>query len=149
MSGKPPIHRHGIVIPDSAIDANGHTNNVEYLHWMQAAATSHADATGCTAATAAAGGAWVVRSHHIEYLQPTFAGEQIIVLTWVSTLRKASSVRKYLLLREANRAVIARGETNWVFLDARTGRPFPIPNEVSSAFELVPTSLEPHDGTAA
>ena len=28
-------------------------------------------------------------------LQPTFAGERIIVLTWISTLRKASSLRKY------------------------------------------------------
>jgi acyl-CoA thioester hydrolase len=151
MKAKSPgaIHRHEIVIADAAIDDNGHANNVEYLRWMQAAAISHADATGCTAATTAAGASWVVRSHHVEYLQPTFAGDQVIVLTWVSTFRKASSLRKYLLLRKADGAVIARGETNWVFVDAQTGRPTSIPGEVSSVFELVPASLEPRDGTAA
>jgi acyl-CoA thioester hydrolase len=141
--GLPAIHRHEIVIPDAAIDANGHTNNVEYLRWMQAAATSHAGAAGCTAATTAAGAAWVVRS---QYLQPAFAGDRIIVLTWVSTFRKVNSLRKYLLLREADRTVIARGETNWVFVDAQTGRPRSIPEEVCSLFELVPASLEPRDG---
>lgn len=145
----PAIHRHGVVILDSAIDANGHTNNVEYLRWMQAAAISHANATGCSAATVAAGASWVVRCHHVEYLQPTFAGDRIVVLTWVSTFRKASSLRKYLLVRETDRAVVARGETNWVFVDALTGRPATIPKEVSSAFVLLPANSEPRDGTAA
>ena len=90
----------------------------------------------------------MVRSHHVEYLQPTFAGDRIVVLTWVSNLRKASSLRKYLLLRETDRAVIARGETNWVFVDAQTGRPTAIPKEVFSLFEVVPPSLEPRDGKA-
>lgn len=116
---------------------------------MQAAAISHANATGCTAATVAAGASWVVRSHHVEYLQPTFASDRIVVLTWVSTFRKASSLRKYLLVRAADRAVVARGETNWVFVDTLTGRPATIPTEVSSAFALLPTSAEPRDGTAA
>jgi acyl-CoA thioester hydrolase len=142
------IHRHAITISKAVIDANGHTNNVEYLRWMQDAAISHADATGCTAATKAAGASWVVRSHHIEYLQPTFPGDRIIVLTWVSTFRKASSLRKYLFIREPERAVIARGETNWVFVDAQTGRPKPIPTEVFLLFTLVPASLEPRDGNA-
>ncbi|HEU4680055.1 MAG TPA: acyl-CoA thioesterase [Terrimicrobiaceae bacterium] len=145
----PAIHRHEVVILDSAIDANGHTNNVEYLRWMQAAAISHANATGCTTATIAAGASWVVRSHHVEYLQPTFAGDRIVVLTWVSTFRKASSLRKYLLVRAADRAVVARGETSWVFVDALTGRPATIPTEVSSAFVLLPGGAEPRDGTAA
>ena len=142
----PSVHRYFILISDDAIDANGHANNVEYLRWMQDAAVSHADATGCTDATKEATASWVVRSHHVDYLQPTFAGDRIIVLTWVSNLRKASSLRKYLLLRETDRAVIARGETNWVFVDAQTGRPTAIPKEVFSLFEVVPPSLEPRDG---
>ena len=142
------VHRHRLVISDAAIDANGHTNNVEYVRWMQDAAVSHADVTGCSDATRAAGASWVVRSHHIEYLQPTFVGDRLVVLTWVANLRKASSRRKYLLLREQDGAVIARGETNWVFVNARTGRPTPIPKEVSSLFDVVLESLEPRNGSA-
>ena len=83
-----------------AIDANGHANNVEYLRWMQDAAIGHADASGGADATRRIGASWVVRRHHIEYLQSAFAGDLLLVLTWVSNLRKASSLRKYLVLRE-------------------------------------------------
>jgi acyl-CoA thioesterase FadM len=38
----PAIHCHEITISKAVIDANGHTNNVEYLRWMQDAAISHA-----------------------------------------------------------------------------------------------------------
>jgi acyl-CoA thioester hydrolase len=144
----PAVYRHRIVVSQDAIDANGHANNVEYLRWMQDAAIGHADASGGTDATRRIGASWVVRSHHIEYLQPTFAGDCLLVLTWVSNLRKASSRRKYLLLRETDCAVIARGETNWVFVESQSGRPIAIPKEVFSLFQVVPPSLEPRDGTA-
>ena len=144
----PTVYRHSILISQDAIDANGHANNVEYLRWMQDAAVGHADATGCTDATRKAGASWVVRSHHIDYLQPTFAGDRLLVLTWISTLRKASSRRRYLLLREIDRAVIARGETNWVFVESQSGRPIAIPNEIFSLFQVVPPSREPQDGSA-
>jgi hypothetical protein len=42
------IHRFPVLIPGTAIDANGHANNVEYVHWMQRAAISHSDFAGCT-----------------------------------------------------------------------------------------------------
>lgn len=144
----PSVYRYSILVSQDAIDANGHANNVEYLRWMQDAAVAHADAIGGTDATRNAGASWVVRSHHVEYLQPTFADDRLIVLTWVSNLRKASSLRKYLLLRETDRAVIARGETNWVFVESQSGRPIAIPKEVVSLFEVVPPSSEPRDGTA-
>ena len=137
------IHRFPVLIPDAAIDANGHANNVEYVDWMQRAAISHSDSTGCTIATKAAGASWVVRSLHVEYLQPAFAGDTLIILTWISTLRKASSLRKYLFLREGDRAIVARGETNWVFVERRTGRPKAIPQVVSSVFDILPAEREP------
>lgn len=135
------VHKYTFVIPATAIDANRHVNNVEYVRWMQEAAISHADAAGCSAATRAAGASWVVRSHHVEYLRPLFAGETITVHTWVSTLRKSSSLRKYLFQRDEQ--LIARGETLWVFVDASSGRPLAIPSTVSSAFVLVPPEKEP------
>lgn len=137
------IHRFPVLIPDTAIDANGHANNVEYVHWMQQAAISHSDFAGCTAATKAAGASWVIRRLQVEYLLPAFAGDKLVILTWVATLRKASSLRKYLFLRERDRAVVARGETNWVFVEAGNGLPKPIPREVSSVFALVAAEGEP------
>ena len=125
---------HVIDVPASAIDANGHANNVEFVRWMQEAAVAHADAVGGTAATLAAGGTWVVRSHRVEYLRPGLAGDRIRVLTWVADFRRAFSTRKYEFVREADGVVVARGETDWVFVDARTGRPKSIPPEFESMF---------------
>ncbi len=137
------IHRFTLTVPPGAIDANGHANNVEYMRWMQDAAISHSDAAGCTAITQAAGASWVVRSHHVEYLRPVFAGEELVILTWIATLQRASSLRKYLVLRVNDRAVAARGETNWVFVDAATGRPRAILPAVTDVFRIVPEAEEP------
>lgn len=133
------VHEFPLEVPPTAIDANGHANNVEYVRWMQDAAISHSDATGCSAATRNAGASWVVHSHHVEYLRPVFAGEKLVIRTWVATMRKTSSMRKYLFLRGGQ--TVARGETVWVFVDSGTGRPRAIPESVSSVFVLVPGGL--------
>ena len=39
--------------------------------------------------------------------------------------------------------LIARGETVWVYVDAATGKPRPIPPEVRGVFTLVPPEDEP------
>lgn len=140
------IHRLDLVVEPGTIDANGHVNNVEYLRWMQQAAISHSTAAGCTAATAAGGFSWVARSHHIEYLRPAFAGERLTIFTWVATLRRSSSLRQYRIVRDA--VLVARGETVWVFVDAATGRPRPIPSSVSRGFSLVPPGAEPAEFSA-
>lgn len=130
-----------LTVPASALDGNGHVNNVEYVRWMQQAAVAHAEAVGCSSATREAGATWVVRSHHVEYLRPVFAGEELTVKTWVSTLRKTRSLRKYLFLRGDEQ--VARGETLWVFVDATTGRPRAILPAVQTAFVLMPPEDEP------
>ena len=126
------------------IDGNGHVNNIVYLQWMQDVAIAHSDAVGCTAATNAAGCTWVARSHQIEYLRPAFAGDRILVQTWlVDATRKSSSPRRYRMVRESDGAVLARGETLWVFIDVQSGRPRTIPAEVIGCFEVVPPGEEP------
>ena len=133
----PQTFAYEIEVGPSAIDANGHVNNVEFVRWMQEAAVAHADQAGCTAATSAAGATWVVRSHHIEYLRPAFAGERIRVNTWVADFRRAFSLRKYEFVRPADGVVLARGETDWVFVDTVTGRPRSVPPHIVAMFEIV------------
>jgi acyl-CoA thioester hydrolase len=138
----PQIYRYDLVVTDDVIDENGHVNNIEYLRWMQDAAIHHADSWGCTLATKAAGAAWVVRSHRIEYLKPAFSGERISVLTWVSNFRRVQSLRKYKVIRVEDDAVLAEAETEWIFVDAQSGRLRSIPKEVSTVFELAPKERE-------
>ena len=132
-----PVYHHEFTIPDRAVDQNGHVNNVVYVQWMQDVATLHSDASGGTKATQAAGAIWVVRSHKIEYLSPAYAGEQVITLTWVEDFRRVRSLRRYRFLRKSDQTLLAKGKTDWVFVDAQNGRPRKIPNEVMHAFPLV------------
>ncbi|MGP8154700.1 MAG: acyl-CoA thioesterase [Smithella sp.] len=136
------IYQYKLTVPDDALDVNGHVNNLEYLRWMQLAAVLHSDSQGCTKATTDAGATWVVRTHHIEYLRPAFAGEHLIVLTWVSDFRRVQSLRKYKIIRVEDKAVLVEGETDWVFVDAKTGRLRSIPKNVMNSFIVLPKEKE-------
>jgi acyl-CoA thioester hydrolase len=128
------LFHHEFDVPPAAIDANGHVNNIEFVRWMQDAAVAHSDAVGCTAATTAAGATWVVRSHHVEYRRPAFAGDRIRVVTWVEDNRRAFSLRKYRFERLPDNTVLAEGETDWAFLDLQSGRPRSIPDAIRAMF---------------
>ena len=130
------VYRHRFTVPASAVDQNGHVNNVVYIQWMQDVATMHFDTVGGTPLMQAAGATWVVRSHNIEYLSPLFAGEDVTVLTWVVDFRRVRSLRRYRFLRTGDGALLARGETDWVFVDTASGRPCKIPDGIVG---LLPT----------
>jgi acyl-CoA thioester hydrolase len=125
-----------IEVPASAIDRLGHVNNVEYVRWMQDAATAHADAAGCTAATLADGAVWVVRSHRIEYFRAAFAQDRIRIRTWVANVRRAFSLREYEFVRCGDDALLAKAETDWVYVDQASGRPKTIPAHFRTLFDL-------------
>jgi acyl-CoA thioester hydrolase len=125
-------YKQTIVVPASSIDENGHVNNLEYIRWMLAAAHAHADSVGSTAMTDADGGVWFVRSHHIDYLLPALEGDLLELRTWVEDVRRASSKRRYELSRAGQ--VLAKGETEWAYVDRATGRPKSIPSGLRGLF---------------
>ena len=135
---KPPstgVYRHQFIVPESAVDQNGHVNNVVYVQWMQDVAILHYEAAGGSQAMQDAGATWVARSHHIEYLKPLYAGEDVIALTWVENLRRVRSLRRYQFLRQSDNVLLARGETDWVFIDIASGRPRMILEDIISKWE--------------
>ena len=124
-------------IPYDVIDANGHVNNVAYVQCMQDIAIRHSDAVGGTRAMHEAGATWVARSHKIEYLAPAFAGDRVEIVTWVATIRRVKSLRRYRFVRTSDETLLARGETAWVFVNPTTGRPAAIPESVKDCFTIV------------
>ncbi|MDY6837515.1 MAG: thioesterase family protein [Thermodesulfobacteriota bacterium] len=132
-----PVYRYGFTVPDDVVDQNGHVNNVVYVQWMQDVALLHSDIVGGTRAMEAAGGTWVVRSHRVEYLRPAFAGDQVEAFTWVVNFRRVRSLRRYKFVRITDNTVLAKGETEWVFVDGGTGRPRAIPGDVMRVFPVM------------
>ena len=126
-------------VPADAIDVNGHVNNLAYLRWMQDIATAHSAACGWPLARyLETRTSWVVRSHHIDYERPAFVGEALTAVTWIRAFGARSSPRRYAFWRAGDRALVAKAETMWVYVDGRTGKPARIPDDFRSAFELVP-----------
>jgi acyl-CoA thioester hydrolase len=134
----PDVFEYCHTVTEESIDGLGHVNNVAYVEWMQAAAVAHSAAQGWPGKRyRELGLGWVVRSHHIEYLQPAVAGDRIVVRTWVATMKKVTSIRRYQILRADDGTLLARAETNWAFINYVTGQPARIPREISDAFVLV------------
>lgn len=125
-----------IVIPSSAIDENGHVNNVVYVQWMQDIAVEHYASIGGIEAQGP-DSTWVIRKHSVEYFLPAFAGEEIEVRTWVEDLRKVRSLRMYEFVRKSDGKVLVKGESDWVFMDSKTGKLKAIPVEVEKLFALI------------
>jgi acyl-CoA thioester hydrolase len=117
-----------------SIDVNGHVNNVEYVRWMQEVAIRHTQHLGADVRAAAAGLTWVVRSHHIEYRLPLFEDDEVEIRTWVDSVERVSSVRRYEIRRTKDDQLVASGETNWVCLNRESGRPMAIPERLMAMY---------------
>jgi acyl-CoA thioester hydrolase len=126
------------VRPDD-IDELGHASNLVYLRWVQEAALAHSTAVGLDqSAYLARREVWVVRSHEIQYLRPALVGERLAVDTRVASMSVANSVRRTVIMRLADQAVLCRASTDWVFVDVERGRPRRIPGDVRARFPIEP-----------
>jgi len=141
MSG-PAVFAYTFTVPQNVIDENGHVNNVAYIQWMQEAAIRHGESAHYKQAENTG---WFVREHRIEYLLPAFFGDEIEVRTWVTEWKRVRLHRRYEFVRHSDGKVIARGETDWVYVDAKTGRPIAISSEIQ---ELFPVAADQTNSTA-
>ena len=135
------VYCHEFTVSQSEIDSNGHVNNVVYVQWMQDVAIRHGKALSSEHGLGGDIGVWVSRSHFIEYLRPAFAGDQIQARTWIANLSRVRARRRYQFMRKSDGVVLAKGETDWVFINPESGRPRSIPEEIKAAFMLVPDEL--------
>lgn len=134
----PLVYTHQLTVTDAEIDRWGHVNNRVYLRWMETAAVDHSSANGWPPERyEQLGCGWVARSHHIDYLKPAFAGDVVLVRTWVDGFKRVSSVRRYHIRRPSDGALLATAETNWAFVDLKTFAPTRIPAIVGDSFPIL------------
>jgi len=149
----PAIFEHSLEVASDDIDAQGHAGNVSYVRWMQDAALAHSSAQGWPPDRYRESGAgWVVRHHEIEYLQPAWEGDHIVVVTWVADFKKLTSLRRYRIIRrdppksassDSVETLLAQAATNWVHIGFERRLPRRIPNELRDAFIVVDDAESP------
>lgn len=124
-------------VAKSDIDELKHAGNYHYLRWMQAAAVGHSSANGWTPQKyLELGSGWVARAHNIIYLKPAYEGNVLIIKTWVSAVKSATSLRHYEIMI-ASGEVLAKAETRWAFINFKTQKPTRIPPAVTKCFKLI------------
>jgi acyl-CoA thioester hydrolase len=133
-----PVYSNEFTVPADSLDENGHVNNVRFVQWMQDAAVRHYESLGGIPLSQAVGATWVVRSHNIEYLRPAFAGNRIQVRTWVVNIHRVRSLRRYRFIRVADGKLLVKAETDWIFVNATSGAPMAVPEQILHIFPLLP-----------
>lgn len=131
----PTVHIEKFKVRHYECDTYGHLNNAVYLRYMQQAGIEGAAAVGLTDDMHfSLNRSWIPRITAIDYLQPVKYGEALEVKTWVDGVRRVQSRRIYEFRRKGSEELIAKGFTDWVFVDMETGSPVTIPYEVMSSF---------------
>lgn len=110
------------------IDPAQHVNNATYLAYFEDSALHDALSRGWPVARmAGAGFALVVRRYRIEYKLPAVLGDELVISTWISDVRRSTAVRHFSAARAVDGALLARAFSQWVWVDVATARPIRIP----------------------
>jgi acyl-CoA thioester hydrolase len=114
------------------IDNLNHVNNVVYLQWVQDVASAH----WATIATDELKKkySWVVLRHEIDYRNPAYLNDQLLVKTWVSSCEGVRSIRHVKFYQVSSGALVVETKTTWCLLDAQTMRPKRIESDIVSIF---------------
>ena len=115
------------------IDQLGHVNNAVYLTWAQDIAVAHWE----TAAPHLTDRYYfIVLRHEVDYRDPILPGETAAVRTWLGR-RRGPRFERHVDIRKAGAPRPAAAVlTDWCMIDAMTGKPKRVGDDVMSAFGL-------------
>src|SRR5579862_1593961 len=113
------------------VDAWGDARTNAIIRFMQQAASDASTAAGFDIEWyARTGTLWVIRRTIVEYTAPARYDDILEVRTWVADMRRVRSQREYEVRRAGDRVLIARGSTDWVYVDLARGAPAQPPPEM-------------------
>ena len=121
------------VVPGD-IDEQNHVNNTVYLRWVQDVATAHWRAVASSKAQQTIG--WVVLRHEIDYKGPATLGDEMVLRTWVGKATRLTFERFTEIRRNRDGRLLSEARTLWCPIDAQSGRPVRVSEEVRSQFSI-------------
>jgi acyl-CoA thioester hydrolase len=131
----PLTHYRDFRIRHYECDAFGHLNNANYVRYMQETAFDASAAAGFDHEKYdQLGHHWLIRETDIEYLKPVGYGDTLTVKTWVIDFHRVRSRRAYEFYLNGSEDLIAKAETDWVYLNTESGKPATIPAEMIQGF---------------
>jgi len=126
----PEVYCKSILVSKEHIDFNDHVNNLVYLQWALDISRDHWLSVVNEATETQF--FWVVRSHHIDYLQQAFEGDKVEIKTFVESMRGPFSERIVDILKSGE--AIAKVRTNWCFIERSSQKLKRIPEKIKVLF---------------
>lgn len=131
------------------LNAFGELHSAGFLRFMQQTASDASAAAGFDVEWYARQGTiWLIRRTQLECLGVARHPDELAVHTWVSDMRRVRSQREYEFHREADGQVIARGSSDWVYVDLVRGKPVRIPDEVQHGLMPDGVTAQPREPMA-
>jgi acyl-CoA thioester hydrolase len=117
------------------LDPWGHVHNSVYLSYVEDCGMQIAAAYGWPwKRMESMGFAIVARRHHIEYRVSALMDDELEISTWVSSIRRSTGIRHYLIKRVSDGEIIARCHSLYVWVDLKSLRPIRIPEIFLNTF---------------
>jgi len=126
---KPFIQRRSVVADDQ--DAFGHVTNLRYIDWAMDIAWAHTEALGLSFSDyERLGVGCVVWRHEFDYLAAVRAGDELDIATWIAENdNRVRLTRAFEMRLVSNGMIVFRGQTTFVAIDMKTGKPTRMPKE--------------------
>ena len=129
------VHERSFRVRFYECDLYGHVNHANYLRYMQEAAFDASAAVGYDFERYDELGCfWLVLQTGITYFRPLTFGDTLIVKTWVSDFRRATSRRRYELRVAESGELVAEAYSDWIYIDGESQRPARVPPQMVAAF---------------
>ena len=126
------IYEKTIIVVKTDLDELAHVNNVRYVQWIQDLSKEHWEYIVPEKIRKSM--IWVVRRHEIVYKIPSVLNDTLIVRTYISQNQGVISTRIVEFLDADSGRLKTRGSTDWCLLNAKTGKPMPISEEIHTLF---------------
>ena len=132
-----PVYTAQVTVRHDELDRFGRVHPAVYLRYLAHTAVEASTAAGYAAAWyAAAGAMWLVRRSTFDLADPARAEERLAIRTWVEDFRRVRSHRRYAVHGGDGRLCVD-ALTDWVYVDAASGRPRRVPADLEAAFGVV------------
>jgi len=142
------VYTARVTVRHDELDRFGRLQPAAYLRYLAHAAVGASTAAGYDAAWyAAAGTAWLVRRSTFSLTKPAEGGDHLTIRTWVEDFRRVRSHRRYEASLGDDLCLSARSD--WVYVEAATGRPRRVPAEMEVRFGLEPGTTQEREPFAA
>lgn len=121
-----------ILVTKKHIDDLNHVNNVHYVQWVQDIAKAHWQSKASVDIQTRY--SWFLLSHFIEYKSAAFLGDTVNLKTYIAKAKGVTYTRVVEMHNATTNKLLAKSETRWCFMNAKTERPSRIPQEIVDLF---------------